>query len=151
MGQTERATRHYGKENVLPENGDKGTRRRLKLQREQARREELAPSPYWQPKSVRESGGQGEATATRKADRSPLSIERSTMALSESLQAQAVRELADTKCPVCETPKRRGHSFCSKCFFSLDAGTRQSLYATMAEGYPSIYDEAKTRLIAERP
>ncbi|MCI0626023.1 MAG: DUF2797 domain-containing protein [Acidobacteria bacterium] len=71
------------------------------------------------------------------------------MALTESLQQQALRELGETVCPNCGAGKKRGHSFCWPCFRTLPEGMRKRLYSTFSEGYPNIYDEAKQWLKIE--
>ena len=71
--------------------------------------------------------------------------------LSESLNSQAIRELAETRCPNnCGNSKKRGHSFCGPCFFALPAQMQHDLYKTVSEGYGQIYDEAKQWLKIER-
>jgi predicted amidophosphoribosyltransferase len=72
------------------------------------------------------------------------------MALTESLKAQALRELTETICAGCGAEKKKGQAFCTKCFFSLDADVRSKLYATFSEGYASNYDDAKMALKAGR-
>ncbi len=68
--------------------------------------------------------------------------EKIRMALSESLQQQALRELGSQSC-VCGNEKKKGESFCRQCYFGLPKGLRNRLYRTFSEGYPEIYDEAK--------
>jgi hypothetical protein len=65
------------------------------------------------------------------------------MGLSESLQAQAIRELGEEKCAVCGFTKKRRHSFCPACYAALPARMKKALYTPSSEGYASIYDEAK--------
>ncbi len=72
------------------------------------------------------------------------------MALTESLTAQAIRELNATDCAACGNNKNRAQSFCRRCYFSLSPAERISLYNTFSEGYASIYDELKTKLRAEQ-
>ena len=72
------------------------------------------------------------------------------MALTESLQAQAMRELSETSCAACGREKNRGQSFCKSCYFFLSAAERASLYKPVSEGYAEIYDSLKTKLLAER-
>jgi predicted amidophosphoribosyltransferase len=71
------------------------------------------------------------------------------MALTESLQAQAIRELASNECAACGKFKNRNNSFCKTCFYTLSAVERNSLYTTFADGYAEIYDELKTKLRSE--
>lgn len=71
------------------------------------------------------------------------------MPLSESLDAQALRELGETICAGCGKPKARGRSFCAKCYFALPPNIRQSLYRTFGRGYSQAYDSAKDWLRIE--
>jgi hypothetical protein len=71
------------------------------------------------------------------------------MPLSESLNAQALRELRETKCAVCGAAKKSGESFCKACYFTLPGVKRRALYAPMSDGYGTIYDEAKAWLKIE--
>lgn len=71
------------------------------------------------------------------------------MALTESLTAQALRELNERLCAVCGSEKDKGKSFCPKCYFSLNGKERRSLYTPFTSGYAEIYDELKTKLKAE--
>jgi predicted amidophosphoribosyltransferase len=68
--------------------------------------------------------------------------------LSESLNAQALRELKETTCAGCGEPKKSGESFCRACYFSLTPKQRSSLYTLMSNGYAQIYDEIKSELKA---
>jgi len=70
------------------------------------------------------------------------------MPLSESLKAQAVRELRETRC-VCGAGKTSGHSFCFACYAALDTEHRRGLLRTFSEDYASAYDEAKDFLRIE--
>lgn len=72
------------------------------------------------------------------------------MPLSESLRAQAIRELNDTTCAACGERKQAKRSFCLDCFKKLTHAEQRSLYQTFSEGYAQIYDEIKTKLRAER-
>ena len=72
------------------------------------------------------------------------------MALTESLKAQALRELISYVCAACGRDKNRGQSFCKSCYFFLTPDERASLYEPMSNGYAEIYDELKTKLRAER-
>jgi hypothetical protein len=62
------------------------------------------------------------------------------MALSESLQARAYRELGEEVC-WCGEKKNKGKSFCRRCYFSLPVKMQIALYC--AEGYANTYDDAK--------
>jgi hypothetical protein len=72
------------------------------------------------------------------------------MALSESLDQQALRELGEETCPSCGDRKKRGRSFCGPCFFSLPDAMREALNRDFRHGYSTAYDEAKTWLKVER-
>lgn len=65
------------------------------------------------------------------------------MPLSESLDAQALRELGETTCAGCGKHKERGRSFCLPCYKRLPANMRQTLYRSFGSGYSTAYDEAK--------
>jgi predicted amidophosphoribosyltransferase len=66
------------------------------------------------------------------------------MPLSESLQAQAFRELAEMTCAHCGKRKERGQSFCRVCYFHLPPDMRRKLYSR--DEYPNNYDDAKQYL-----
>jgi len=72
------------------------------------------------------------------------------MALTESLQAQAIRELGEMTCQGCGGAKLRKHSFCGRCYMALPERMRRSLYSTLSENYANNYDDAKTWLKVER-
>lgn len=65
------------------------------------------------------------------------------MPLSESLDAQALRELNEIVCAGCGKAKGHGRSFCQKCYFKLPPNMRQALYKSFGSGYSSAYDAAK--------
>lgn len=65
--------------------------------------------------------------------------------MSESLEHQAVRELAGEQCE-CGGMKRKMQSFCSRCYFKLSKKTQRALYTPFSEGYAEIYDRAKEEL-----
>lgn len=71
------------------------------------------------------------------------------MALTESLQQQALRELGEMTCPNCGEPKGRGKSFCGPCYFTLPEPMRRTLYKPFSEGYAEAYAEAKQWLRVE--
>ena len=72
------------------------------------------------------------------------------MTLSESLTAQAIRELYDRRCANCGCTKKSGESFCHGCYFALPATMRPLLYRPMSEGYPEFYAEAKEWLAVNK-
>lgn len=71
------------------------------------------------------------------------------MALTESLQRQAIRELGEKSCAVCGGEKKPNQSFCKPCYFSLPPRMRQALYSPLGENYASSYDAAKDYLRIE--
>lgn len=72
------------------------------------------------------------------------------MPLSESLGAQALRELHEPTCPNCGKAKLCSRSFCSPCYYRLPEAMRKALYHTFGRGYSNSYDEAKTYLKGEK-
>jgi hypothetical protein len=56
-----------------------------------------------------------------------------------------VRELRGTICR-CGAPKRKGHSFCSKCYYRLPPPLRQRLYLDLSNGYLAAFETALTYL-----
>ena len=73
------------------------------------------------------------------------------MTLSESLNAQALRELGEAKCAACGAAKNPKQSFCRTCYFKLPQAMRLKLYKTFSEGYGTNYDEAKEWLRISTP
>lgn len=67
------------------------------------------------------------------------------MPLSESLNAQALRELGEIKCPApgCANRKSAKKSFCGPCFFRLPAQMQHDLYRSFGDGYVIAFNEAK--------
>lgn len=54
-----------------------------------------------------------------------------------------LRQLCDSEiCEACEHPKKRGHSFCGRCYRMLPLETRRNLYRRYGEGYEAAYDTA---------
>jgi len=70
------------------------------------------------------------------------------MALTESLNQIAVRELADPFC-FCGASKEPNKSFCRRCFFLLPAKLQRGLYKMLSEGYAQNYDSCKDWLRIE--
>jgi hypothetical protein len=68
------------------------------------------------------------------------------MALSESLNAQALRELKEIKCAGCGNRKACGNSFCLPCYKKLPLWLQREMYKTFSEGYGEAYSEAKDHL-----
>lgn len=52
-----------------------------------------------------------------------------------------IKELQSEEC-ACGEPKKRGQSFCHKCFKSLPAEMQKALYQNIWEGYGEAYDKA---------
>lgn len=52
-----------------------------------------------------------------------------------------LKELQSEECACGET-KKRGKSFCIKCFKSLPREMQQALYQSIYEGYGEAYDKA---------
>ena len=52
-----------------------------------------------------------------------------------------IKELQSEEC-VCWEPKKRGNSFCYKCFKSLPRDMQQALYQSIWDGYGDAYDKA---------
>lgn len=71
------------------------------------------------------------------------------MTFSESLVAQAYRELGETKCAACGKSKEPKKSFCASCYFSLPKQMQKSLYSVQPSQYASNYDAAKDWLRLE--
>lgn len=65
------------------------------------------------------------------------------MPLSESLDAQALRELHEPTCPNCGGVKAKGRSFCGPCYGRLSEEMRKALYRNFGAGYSAAYDDAK--------
>lgn len=63
--------------------------------------------------------------------------------LSESLNAQAIRELGETKCPHCGLTKSRKQSFCRVCYHRLPNELRMKLYRAFGDGYVDAWVAAK--------
>lgn len=70
------------------------------------------------------------------------------MPLSESLIAQARREVSESLCPVCKTFKEPGKPLCRVCYFSLPPRKRTLLDTTGSE-FAVSYDEIKEFLRIE--
>lgn len=70
------------------------------------------------------------------------------MALTESLKAQAERELHETRC-ACGAAKERGKSFCWGCYVPLRFDLKRGLTRSLNDGYAEAYDEAKDFLRIE--
>lgn len=70
------------------------------------------------------------------------------MSLPLSLLAQALKELDGEVC-YCGAEKKKGRSFCSRCYFSLPKRLQSALYKHISEGYAEVYDEAKDFLRIE--
>jgi len=52
-----------------------------------------------------------------------------------------LESLKSDKC-FCGRSKKPGHSFCSKCFYSLPGVMRIALYQLIGDGYELAYEEA---------
>lgn len=72
------------------------------------------------------------------------------MALSLSLFQLAWKDYSSEVCGVCQKPKRKNQSFCSRCFFELPEDMRKGLYARFGSGYEENYDSARSYLLGER-
>lgn len=68
--------------------------------------------------------------------------------MSLSLIQQALQELDGTVC-YCGAEKKKGQSFCKRCYFSLPKNMQRDLYKHISEGYAEIYDSAKDFLRIE--
>jgi len=71
------------------------------------------------------------------------------MAMPESLQQEALRNLTESEVCVCGSHKRKKMSFCYECYMALPWNLRRGLYKTISEGYAIAWDEARTYLQAE--
>jgi predicted amidophosphoribosyltransferase len=72
------------------------------------------------------------------------------MALSESPQRQALRELGESVCAACQSAKKPKQSFCPRCYYTLPEEMRTALYRRFGSGYESAYDDAKDWLRQEK-
>lgn len=70
------------------------------------------------------------------------------MTLSESPKEQAMREFMGDVCS-CGKPKKRGRSFCGRCYFTLPEPMRNTLFARFGRGYEENYEAAKDWLREE--
>ena len=52
-----------------------------------------------------------------------------------------IKELQSEEC-ACDGPKKRGNSFCYKCFTSLPLNMQRDLYQNIWDGYGEAYDKA---------
>lgn len=65
------------------------------------------------------------------------------MPLSESPNQKALSDFCGTVCVHCKGTKKRGQSFCQRCYYSLPPNMRQALYRRFGSGYEEAYDAAK--------
>jgi len=63
----------------------------------------------------------------------------------ESDRGFYLRELKSEQC-LCERRKKRGHSFCYRCFKELPGDVQDALYNVIGFGYEEAFDEATTYL-----
>lgn len=68
------------------------------------------------------------------------------MILSERLEM--IKELSLTQCK-CKEVKKRGHTFCTRCYGMLPQSLRDRLYRRLGEGYEEAYQESVKRLFPE--
>ena len=52
-----------------------------------------------------------------------------------------LKELKSEEC-ACGEPKKKGKSFCYRCYSSLPGEMQKDLYKSIWEGYPAAYDKA---------
>ncbi len=58
-----------------------------------------------------------------------------------------LKALAGESCH-CGAFKKRGHSFCGKCYYNLPEAHRRALYARLGKGYREAFEAACTLLDA---
>ena len=65
--------------------------------------------------------------------------------------AQLIESLGSTVCPACGGPKNRGHTFCSRDYFTLTKQGRTALYQRVGDGYEEAFSAALKKLGVDRP
>jgi len=63
-------------------------------------------------------------------------------------QAFYIKEFASNEC-LCGKPKKRGFSFCYKCYMALPHDLKRGVYQQLGFGYEEAFDEACEYLQSE--